>query len=72
MGSLFDEAAVIEHADAMSFLNGAETVRNHKTGAVRAELLERLLHQAFRAVIEGRGGFIEQQKRWVFEQGAGD
>ena len=41
-------------------------------GAVGHGALERGLHHALALCVQGAGGFIEQQQRWVFQDGAGD
>jgi hypothetical protein len=58
--------------DAVGLLHGGKAMRNDKAGAVRAKVFERLLHEAFGAVVECGGRFIEQEQRRIFEQGACD
>ena len=72
MGALFNQAATVENADAVSLLDGRESMGNDKAGAIAAQIFESLLDKPLRAVVEGGGCFIEQQQRWVFQQGAGD
>ena len=72
VGSLFDEFSVVEDADAVCLLHGGEAVCNDKAGAVRAQVFKRLLDKAFGGVVEGGGGFVEQQQRGIFQQRAGD
>ena len=72
MGALFDELTVVEDANAVGLLDRGESVCNDEAGAVRTKIFEGFLDEAFGVVVERGGGFIEQQQRWIFKQGAGD
>ncbi len=72
MSTLFDEAAVVENANAVGLLDRGQAVCNDETGPIRTEILERLLDEALGGIVEGRGGFIEQQERGIFQKCAGD
>ena len=57
---------------AVCALHGGQTVGDDQGGAVAHGVFERGLHIALAGGVEGAGGFVEQQQRGVFENGAGD
>src|SRR6266581_4769798 len=67
-----DDAAALEHHDAVGALDCREPVRDHDGGAAAHQGFERRLHLALGLRIERRGGLVEDQQRRVLQQGARD
>ena len=67
-----DDAAAVDHDDAVGIDGGGQPMRDHERGAVAHELLERVLHQPLALRIERAGGLVEQQDRRILEDGARD
>lgn len=67
-----NDAAMLHHADLVAVLYGAQAVCDNDAGAPFKHLEERLLHQAFALGVQGAGGLVQDQDRWVLEHGASD
>src|SRR3954463_3569849 len=67
-----DDPAFGKHDDEVGVLHRCEPVRDHENGAMRHQAFDRLLYQALRFSIECTGRFVENQDRWVAQQGARD
>ena len=72
MAALLDDAAFLEHVDAVGVLDGGEAVGDDEGGAVGHEVVEGVLDLPLGFGVHGGGGFVEQEDGGVFEQGAGD
>lgn len=72
MASAFDDTSAVENEDFIGVLDGREAVGDDKAGAVRQEVVEGFLNEAFGGGIHAGGCFIENQDWWVLEEGAGD
>ena len=72
VGTLLDDAAVDHHGDAVGALDGRKPVGDDKGGAPLHEIDQGLLHQHLGLGVEGRGGFVKDQDRGIFNQGPGD
>ena len=60
MGAELEDAAFFEDADAIGLAHGREAVGDDEASAVGSEVFERVLDEAFGAVVERRGRFVEQ------------
>eukprot|EP00903_Cladosiphon_okamuranus_P003719 g3717.t1 len=72
VGALLDDFPVIEDADEIGTADGGEAVGDDEGGAVCAEEVECLLDEFFGGVVEGGGGFVEQEDGWIPEEGPCD
>lgn len=72
MGAALHDAAFVHDPYLVGVLDGGQTVGDDDGGATLHELFQRLLHDMLRLGVEGRGGFVEDEYRWVLEQGARD
>ena len=72
VATLFDDAALIHHQDAVARQHGSQAMRDHQRGAVTHQFLQRGLHQRLGFSIERRGRLIEQQQWRVAKDGAGN
>lgn len=72
MLSMGEDATLVKNVDGIGLDDGAEAVGNDEAGAIGAEFGEGLLDELFGFYIDGRGGFIEQQNRRVFEEGTSE
>ena len=70
MRALFGDPAIVEHHDPVSRAHCGEPVGDHQRGALRHQLVERLLHQLFAFGVQRAGGFIQQQDRRIAQQRA--
>ena len=71
MRALLDDATVLKHVDAVGIADGAETVGDDEAGAVRHEVLQRLLNLAFGFGVHAGGGFIKEEDWRIAQQGTG-
>jgi hypothetical protein len=60
VASEFDDAAFFEDADPIGLAHGGEAVGDDEASAVGSEVFKRVLHEAFGAVVECGGCFVEQ------------
>lgn len=72
VGALLHKFAVFQHKDLVGVCHGAEAVGDHHDGFSFHKFCKGFLHEHFVFRIEGRGGFVQQNDRRIFEQGAGD
>jgi len=52
VGPFLNDAAIVDDQNAVAELHGSKPMRDHDTGAVEHQSLERLLHQSFTLGIE--------------------
>ena len=62
----------VHHTDKVGTGNCRESMSNHKSGAVFHQSVEGLLHQPFALSVECRSGFVKDEQRWIFQDGASD
>ena len=72
MRALLDDVAVVHHDDAVGLFDGGQAVGNDDAGAAVHQTLQGLLDEAFGFVVKRAGGFVQEQYRGVFQDGAGD
>ena len=72
VGALFEDAAMVEDDDVIGLADGGEAVGNDEDGALAHEVVERLLDLAFGDGVHAGGGLVEDDKRRVFQEDAGD
>src|SRR5574341_1990920 len=72
VAAALDDAAPLEHDDAVGALDGREAVRDNDGGAPAHQGVERRLHLALGLGVERGGGLVEDQHRGVLEEGACD
>src|SRR3546814_16279760 len=72
VAAALDQAALVDHQDAVGLQHGGEAVGDDQRRASGHEAVERLLHHALALGIERSGRLVEQQQWWVPEDGAGD
>src|ERR1019366_10627188 len=58
VATLLDDAALLQHDDAIGVLDRAQAVGDGDDGAPRGEALQRLLDQPLALVVEGRRGLV--------------
>ena len=63
--ALLHQAAFVEHQHLVGVFDGGQAMRDDQCGAVRHEVFQGVLHQAFGFVVECGGGFVEDQQRRV-------
>ena len=71
MAATFDNPALLHDDDAVGMAHGAEPMGDHQRGAAGCDLVEGALDRGLGFVVHGCGGLIEDQHRWIFEDGAG-
>ncbi len=72
MLSTLHDLAVVEHQDFIGVHHRGQPVGDDQRRAVLGYLLQGALDFAFGVGVERRGRFVEQQNRWILENGAGD
>lgn len=72
MTALRDDAALLQHDDAVGLLHGSEAVRDNQRAAILRRIVQRPLHQPFAGGIERAGGLVEQQDGRILQDRAGD
>jgi hypothetical protein len=70
--ALFAQAAFMEHEDAVSVLDRAETVSDHQRGAPGKQSAQSFADLQFCFGVNARSGLIENQKTRIVRQGAGE
>ena len=68
----FDDAAFVHDDDAVGLAHGRQAVGNDEHGAALADVLHVALDDGLRLVVQGAGGFVQDEDAGVGEQGAGD
>src|SRR5579871_1276536 len=68
----FDDAAAIEHDDAVGPLDGGKAVRNDQGRAADHQGVERILDAALRLRVQGRRGLVQNEHRGIFQKRTGD
>ena len=69
MLALLHQAAMFQHQNLISFLNGGQTVCNHQGGSAPHGRLQGRLNHALTVRIQSAGGFVQQQERWILQHG---
>ncbi|MPL60848.1 hypothetical protein SDC9_06410 [bioreactor metagenome] len=72
MAALFDDAAAVEHDDAVHLGDGRQPVRDGKHGLALHHPGQRLLDLRLDLAVERRGRLVQHQDRRVLEEGAGE
>ena len=72
MRALLDDAAVVEHDQAVHLRDGGEPVRDGDHGLARHQRAERRLDRGLDFAVERGGRLVEHQDRRVFEDHARD
>ena len=67
MSALFNDLAIDQHKDSVSFFYGAESMCDDHGCPASNEALEGRLKGSLRVSVEGRSGLIQYQKRRVFQ-----
>src|SRR6185436_11756355 len=70
--AVLDEPAPVDDVDDVRALDRGQAVGDDDGGAVRHQLRQRLLHQAFAGGVERGRSLVEQQDLRVAQDGAGD
>ena len=70
--TVFDDAAAIEHHDAIEGIQRRQSVRNGDHGTPFEKARQRLLNRLFGFRIEGGSRFIEQHDGCIHQEGARD
>ena len=68
----FHDASLVEHADFVSILDGAQSVGNSYRRTGLHQSLQCILYQPFALRIEGRGRLIQDQDGRILEDGPGN
>ena len=63
--AFFDQLAVFEHEDSFALLDRAQTVSDDDRRAVDHYVVECLLHDCLRRLIESRGRLVQNQDLWL-------
>src|SRR4051812_35686589 len=72
MRALLDDAAVLEHDDAVGAAHGGEAMRNHEAGAAVQRAPERRLDVALGEAVHIRRGLVEHEDLSVADDGTGE
>jgi hypothetical protein len=72
MRALFDDLAFVEDDDGIGLEDGVEAMGNGDGGASLHQFAGGFFEQGFGFRVERGGGFVENQNRRVFEEGAGE
>src|SRR6476659_3204966 len=72
VGATLDDLAAVEDEDLVGVADGGEPVGDGHRGAALGEVVERLLHGALGAGVEGAGGLVEEQDGRVAQDGPRD
>lgn len=72
MPALLHNLPLLHHCNAVGVDDGGEAVGHHHGGAPHHQLVQSILHHTLALSIQSRGGFVQQQDLWVFQNGAGD
>ena len=69
MVTTFDDAAPIEHDDAIGIANGGQPVGDHQRGSVLHQFFKRLLDSQLGGRVDIGGGFIKQYQLRISGKG---
>ena len=72
MRTLLDDAALVEHDEAIHLSDGREPMRDRDHRLAGHQRAQARLNGGFDFAVERRGRFVEYQNRRVFENDAGD
>ena len=72
MTAPLDDPAVIQHHNGVGVPDGGQAVGDDKDRSALHEGIHALLHQRFRAGVDGGGGLVENHYRRVGHGGTGD
>ena len=72
VGAQLGDPAVLDHGDAVGVVRGEQAVRDRDHGAPAHQPRECLADRFLRFTVERGGGFVEQEDRRVFQEGARD
>ena len=72
MTAALGNTPALHHDDAVGMLDGGQPVCDHQRRASLHQGGQGRLHMLFGFAVQGRGGFIQQQDRRIFQQGAGN
>ena len=72
MRSHIHNPAILQDHDAVRAQDGGEPVGDDNAGPVLHQVFQGLLHDALRFGIQGACGLVQDQERWILEQGPGD
>jgi hypothetical protein len=72
MGSMLNDRAVLHDVNTVGIADGGQAVGDNDRGAMFGDDVKRSLNRGFGFVIDGAGGFIQDQDRRVFQDGTGD
>ena len=72
VGAPFDDAAVIQHHNAVGIFDGGEAVGDDEHGAACHQLIHTILHQFFGTGIDGGSGFVQNHHRGIGYRCPGD
>ena len=64
--------AFVDDCDAAGILHSRQTMRDDEHGLILHQVVDSLLHDLFRFVVKGRGGFVENDDGGVLQEGAGN
>ena len=72
MGTLFHDALLAQHKDAVVVLDGGQTVGDGQGGAAMSQLFKALSHKDLALVIQCAGGFVQNQDGRVLQKYPGN
>ena len=72
VGATLDDAAVIQHHNAIGIAHGGEAVGNDEGGSALHQRVHTLLHQSFGTGVDGGGSLVQNHNRRVSYCGTGD
>src|SRR5690606_21903438 len=61
VGPLLHQFAVFQHQHLVGVLDGGQAMGDDQRGAVRHQVRQRVLHQAFGFVVQRGGGLVQDQ-----------
>ena len=73
MSSIFDKLSLFQHDNSVGLLDGRQSVGDHDRGhSTQAflHLVDSFLHLGLVLLVQGTGGFIKNQKFWLFDESA--
>src|SRR5687768_5555816 len=68
MPTLLDNAAPLDHHDAIGAQDRAQPVRNYERRSSAEKLLHRLLHEPLALTVETRRCLVEDHDGWILEK----
>lgn len=70
MRAQLGEVTFADHGDAIGITHGRQSVSNDKDGFIPHQIVDGLLHDAFRFVVQSGGGFVQNDDGGIFQKGA--